>query len=190
MTARGGRQTIKSLVLLYLQDHRPRLVDESVLHAIETHIHGELSRQRPVSRSYVLEVVSSTEIEVARSLGGLPVDLRRRVHVGGEEDAAASLIDLQREYQAARDARDSERARDVCRAVRQGKQRLRLILRRPSVSREKRAEKQELLEWFLVWLENPKLFSEWLGLRRRAREEAEPAAIRAPSVLTSWSLAR
>jgi hypothetical protein len=33
---------------------------------------------------------------------------------------------------------------------------------------ERRAEKEEMAEWILVWLENPAIFPQWVALRRRA----------------------
>ena len=167
MKARSSRPTIKSLVLRYLEQRRPTSVDEEVLSLIAAEVHSTLGRRKPVSRSYLLEVLSTTTVEISRSLGGLPADLRHRVHFGDADRAAASLLEMQREYEAARDSDDRERAWDVRRAVRQAKERLRLLLRRPSLSFDKRAEKQELLAWFLVWLENPEVFAPWLALRRR-----------------------
>ena len=84
VTIRGARLTIKSLVLRYLEQRRPVLVDEEVLWSIEAEISKALRRERPVSRSYLLEVLSATTVEISRSLGGLPVGpaspraLRRR----------------------------------------------------------------------------------------------------------------
>ena len=168
MTSRGGRLTIKSLVLRYLEQRRPVLVDEEVLSSIEAEISKALRRKRPVSRSYLLEVLSATTVEISRSLGGLPVDLRHRVHFADADQAAASLLDMQREYEEARNGGNAERARDVRRAVRKSKDRLRLLLGRRSLSADKRREKQELLKWFLVWLENPEVFVRWIELRRRS----------------------
>lgn len=167
--------TIKSLVLRYLDERRPAVVDERVLSSIEAEVRKELGRQRPVSRSYLLDVLSGTTVEISRSLGGLPVDLRHRVHFADADQAAASLLDMQREYEAARNGGAVERARDVRRAVRKSKDRLRLLPRRPGLSPDKRREKQELLEWFLVWLENPEVFAQWIELRRRSSGEASEA---------------
>ncbi len=177
MKGRSSQPTIKSLVLRYLEERRPTSVDEGVLSSIAAEIRSTLRRGTPVSRSYLLQVLATTTVEISRSLGGLPVDLRHRVHFGDADRAAATLLEMQREYAAARDSGDRERAWGVRRAVRQAKDRLRLVLRRPSFSVDKRAEKEELLVWFLVWLENPEVFAPWLKLRRRgdwAASEALP----------------
>jgi hypothetical protein len=36
------------------------------------------------------------------------------------------------------------------------------------VDAQKRAEKQEILEWFRIWLETPETFFDWLDVRKRS----------------------
>ena len=175
MTGSIGRTTVKSLVLRYLERHRPAVIDEEALSSIQTEVCKTLDREKPISRAYLLQVLSAIPVGIVRSLGGLPVDLRHRVHFSDAERAAASLLDMQQEYEAARAGGDVERARDIRRAVRKSKDRLRLVLRRRRTSADKRREKQELLEWFLVWLENPEVFAPWLELRRRRLGEVSRA---------------
>jgi hypothetical protein len=49
-----------------------------------------------------------------------------------------------------------------------GKEHARLAARRPGLPPERRAEKQEMASWMLIWLENPPIFPMWLELRKRA----------------------
>lgn len=167
MAARPPRRpSIKSFIIKYLEKNAISTVDRKVLAAICRQTDLALKRDKPVSRAYVLDVLSETQVEIDRSLGGLPVDLRGRVHFHDPEAAVASLTDMTREYEAARLAGDKVRAEDCRRAVRMGKDRLKLLLRRSGLSPQKRQEKQELLEWFFVWLEAPTLFPAWLEARR------------------------
>jgi hypothetical protein len=160
--------SIKSFLVNYLKENPPSLVDREVLAATCRQAERALQRDKPISRAYVLDVISEMQIPIDRSLGGLPLDLRGRVHSHDRAAAAASLTDMTREYDAARCAGDKIRAEDCRRAVRKGKDRLKLLLRRTSLSPQKRQEKQELLQWFLVWLEAPPLFPAWIELRARA----------------------
>lgn len=175
--------SIKTFIFNYLKENSPPLVDRQVLSAVCREVERALQREKPVSRAYVLDVLSETQVPIDRSLGGLSPDLRDRVHFHDRDAAAMSLTDMTREYEAARASGDKTRAEDCRRAVRKGKDRLKLLLRRTSLSPPKREEKQELLQWFLVWLEAPPLFPDWLELRRRAagagfsepvREKPEP----------------
>ncbi len=97
------------------------------------------------------------------------------------DQAAASikrLDNLRRQFDRKKDAEGLRRVRDT---ALKGKQRAQMIARNKSVDKCKRTEKEEMAEWFTVWLQNPELFDDWLHLRRRspdfrARFGDEPAA--------------
>ena len=125
----------------------------------------QLGDSRRVSPRLVLDLLHQTDVEVDRDLGGLPKDLRGRVAASGSDEAGASLLEMSVEYAKACASGDLARAEDVRRAVRQAKDRLRLTLRRRNLRDDTRTVKQEMLEWFLVWLENPAVFPPWLELR-------------------------
>ena len=80
----------------------------------------------------------------------------------------ASLIELQAVYAAAIADRDRARAKVCRRVVIEAKDRARLIARNPRVDAEKRKQKEEMVEWILVWLENPGIFEAWAELRRQS----------------------
>ena len=48
------------------------------------------------------------------------------------------------------------------------KDRARFASRNPKVSPEKRAVKEEMVQWMLVWLENPEVFPAWVRARKLA----------------------
>jgi hypothetical protein len=164
------RRSIRGLIRQFLEERRPDRIGRVEWDAIVLQITREIGDARKVHPRYVLDVLHETDLEVDRSLGGLPLDLRGRVHSRDAEAAAESLLAMSTEYAQARAAGDALRAEDVRRAVRQAKDRLRLIVRRRNLREETRAEKQELLEWFLVWLENPSIFPPWLEVRRGRRD--------------------
>jgi hypothetical protein len=70
-------------------------------------------------------------------------------------------------YAAAVGAGDLQRARYCRRQVIAAKDRARSIGRHSATCREKRAQKQEMVQWMLVWLENPAVFPAWVDLRKR-----------------------
>lgn len=47
-----------------------------------------------------------------------------------------------------------------------GKRRAQMISKNEKVAPEKRAEKQEIVEWFTIWLQNPEVFESWIVLRQ------------------------
>ena len=86
------------------------------------------------------------------------------------EEAAASLKrldNLRRQFERKQDREGLRRVRET---VLKGKQRAQMIARNSSVNERKRAEKEEIAEWFTVWLRQPDIFEDWLQLRRRAKD--------------------
>ena len=54
-----------------------------------------------------------------------------------------------------------------------GKRRAQMIADNEKISDEKRAEKQEIAEWFTIWLQNPEIFENWLILRQNSADFIE-----------------
>ena len=177
MRTLADRPSIRAAVLRRLTEDPPEIIDEKWLNGLEAYARAELGWTKPLSRSYLLDVLSHTDAPISRSLGGLPVDLRHRVKFRSPREAAQSLTDLQREYEASQEAGNRIRCEDCRRAVRQAKDRLRMQLRCKNQPVAKHDERLEILQWFLVWLESPSLFSHWL----KARLDRLPSEIGRPS---------
>ena len=71
------------------------------------------------------------------------------------------------EHVAAQQAGREGRMQDCRQAVLLAKDRLKVILANKNLDEQKRRDKEEFLNWFIVWLENPSVFPEWLELRRK-----------------------
>jgi hypothetical protein len=89
------------------------------------------------------------------------------------EEAAASIKRLDNLRRQFARKKDKEGLRRVQETVLKGKQRAQMIARNATVNERKRAEKEEIAEWFTVWLRQPEIFDDWLILRRRARDFRE-----------------
>ena len=159
--------TIKAVVIDFIKGVES--VGPEQLEALQREVVEKAGRA--ASRRYLLDVLLATNVEIERSVGGFPADLRGRAHTRDRESAATSLVDLAEEYSRARESGDKVRAEDCRRAVRHAKERLGLTLRRKGLSAEKRAEKDELRAWFVVWLETPELFPDWIMLRLGETEQ-------------------
>ncbi len=66
--------------------------------------------------------------------------------------------------------KDQEGLRRVRETALKGKRRAEMIARNQSVDPRKRAEKEEIAEWFTVWLRQPEIFEDWLELRMRSKD--------------------
>ena len=70
-----------------------------------------------------------------------------------------------------------ENEREGLRLVREialkGKNRALMISKNEKVTAEKRGEKQEIAEWFTIWLQNPEIFENWVALRQKSPDFIE-----------------
>ncbi len=70
-----------------------------------------------------------------------------------------------------------EKDREGLRIVRdtaiKGKRRAQMIAKNEKVAPEKRAEKQEIAEWFTIWLQSPEIFENWIALRQNSPDFIE-----------------
>ena len=63
---------------------------------------------------------------------------------------------------------DREGLRQMREIAVKGKSRAQMIAKNGKVAPEKRAEKQEIAEWFTIWLQNPEVFDNWIALRQNS----------------------
>jgi hypothetical protein len=92
------------------------------------------------------------------------------LHFKTLEDAEVSLTrldELMRKFRAHGERAAVERVLDVARL---GKRRAEMIARNRKVDVHKRAEKEEIADWFRIWLETPDAFFDWLDLRKQSPE--------------------
>jgi len=121
----------------------------------------------PVSDNYLRGLLQSTGIPFDQPWAGV------RQHTFDELEM--SLREMLDAYRAAEAAGGRERARYARRQVIAAKDRARFTLRNPTTSPEKRAQKEEMIQWMLVWLDNPEVFPAWLEARKRAAARLIPA---------------
>ena|ERR1035438_5055021 len=77
------------------------------------------------------------------------------------DDLESSLREFQRIYADAPPRRSELRA-----IVIKAKDRARFASHNPKAEAGKRAQKEEMVRWMLVWLDDPSIFGDWVTLRR------------------------
>jgi len=108
--------------------------------------------------------------------GGTPraVDeFEHLLHFATLDEAEATLRHLDAMWRESRAAGEAARAAHVLEVAREGRRRAQMIAGNRRVAAAKRAEKEEIRQWFRVWLETPEAFFDWLELRKRAPEFVE-----------------
>lgn len=86
------------------------------------------------------------------------------------DELEQSLLEMEEVYTRAKESGDRDRVQ-LCRSiVIQAKDHARLAACSTKVTAEKKAIKEEMVQWLLVWLENPGVFPVWVKLRRSKME--------------------
>ena len=149
-------KSVKQRLRDYLAAAQPPAITEAVWNDLR-------QRLAPVSESYLRDLLRATGLPFDQPYAGV------RQHTW--EELEQTLRELQQVYAEAMAAGNRERARDCRRQVIAAKDRARFLARNPRTAPEKRAEKEEMTEWMLVWLENPEVFPAWADARKRALQE-------------------
>jgi hypothetical protein len=92
-------------------------------------------------------------------------DLLHFKTLGDAEVSLMRLDELLRRFKAHEERAAAERVLEIARL---GKRRAEMIARNHKVEPHKRAEKEEIANWFRIWLENPDAFFDWLEARKEA----------------------
>jgi hypothetical protein len=114
-----------------------------------------LVRFAPVSESYLRDLLRDTDLPFEQPWAGV------RQHT--LEELEQSLREMLGVYETAEANGDQERARYCRRQVIAAKDRAKFATK-------KKSEKAEMVNWMMVWLENPAVFPVWVEARKRARE--------------------
>lgn len=152
--------SIKQSLREYLAQEKPQAITESVWHDL-------LRRFAPVSESYLRELLRGAGLPFEQPYAGV------RQHTFEElEESLKELLDV---YLAAQASGNRDRGRYCRRQVIAAKDRAKFLASNPRTPEAKRAEKAEMAQWMLVWLENPEVFPAWAAARKRVeRDGAHP----------------
>ena len=147
-----GKRPKKALLSEYLQEKRLTSVTAADWREL-------LRRLAPISESYFRRIVRDIGVPVEAPYGG--------VNQRTFEELEQSLVEMERVYSAARESGDQAQAQYARNTVIEAKEHARFAARSSKTSLEKKMEKEEMIQWMLVWLENPGVFPAWVKLRRQ-----------------------
>jgi hypothetical protein len=148
----ASTKSLKQRLREYLEAERPAAITETVWREL-------LTRLAPVSETYLRELLRQTELPFEQPYAGI------RQHTF--EELEQSLREMLRVYSEAKAAGDRGRARYCRRQAIGAKDRARFLARDARTPPERKALKEEMVEWMLVWLENPEVFPAWVEARKR-----------------------
>ena len=90
------------------------------------------------------------------------------LHFSTLEEAEMCLVRLDELLRKFRGEGNRPAAERVLEVARLGRRRAEMIARNHRVDPHKREEKQEILQWFKIWLETPDAFFDWLDARKQS----------------------
>jgi len=146
-------KSVKQQLREYLEAEMPEAITGAVWKDL-------LARLAPVSESYLRELLRDTELPFEQPWAGI------RQHTF--EELEQTLREMLAAYQAAVAEGDRERARYCRRQVIGAKDRARFLAANPRTPDAKKAQKEEMAMWLLIWLETPEVFPAWVEARKRA----------------------
>ena len=88
------------------------------------------------------------------------------LHFASLEDAEMCIVRLDELHRKFKEDGENGTAERVLEIARLGRRRSEMIARNHKVDPGKRAEKEEIMQWFKVWLETPDAFFDWLEVRK------------------------
>src|ERR1017187_6741868 len=150
--------SVKRRLRDYLAETQPPAITADVWNHLLAHL-------APVSENYLRELLRQTALPFEQPYAGI------RQHTF--EELEQSLREMLLVYRDAMAAGNRSRARYCRRQVIGAKDRARYLARAGRTAPEKKARKEEMVQWMLVWLENPEVFPAWVEARKRVEPGLE-----------------
>ena len=167
--------TKKSLILqtareIGVQKWTPAEIDQLRRRLIAEH--GEAGK---TGSEYIADVLEAAGLKLELTLQEEAEDQYEEefedlLHFKTLEDAEVSVMRLDELMRKFRSQGEHAAVERVLNVARLGKRRAEMISRNQKVEAPKRAEKEEIANWFRIWLENPDAFFDWLDLRKQSPE--------------------
>jgi hypothetical protein len=166
-----GQDTKKQTILEVAEELGVERFTPAEVEQIRRQLVARLGPPGKTSADYITDVLKDAGMRVvwpteADTQGLYEEEFRDLLHFATLEEAEMCLVrldELLRKFRAEGERAAAERALEVGRL---GRRRAEMIARNPRVDAQKRAEKQEIVEWFRIWLETPEAFFDWLEIRK------------------------
>jgi hypothetical protein len=171
----SGGETKKEAILEVARDLGAERFSPAEVEQIRRQLVVKLGPSGKTAPEYIAEVLEDAGLRVvwsteADTQGLYEEEFRDLLHFATLEEAEMCLVrldELLRKFQAGGEAAAAERVMEVARL---GRRRAEMIARNPRVEPRKREEKQEILQWFRIWLDTPEAFFDWLDVRKQSAD--------------------
>lgn len=165
----------KEMILSTARDLDKPVYTPAEVEQIRRKLIAEWGEAGKTSADYIADVLAEARMRVVLSVHVDPQgqyedefqDLLHFATLGEAEMCIIRLDELLRKFET-----EGERAGEarVLEIARLGKRRAEMIAHNHKVDEVKRKEKEEVAQWFSVWLEQPDAFFDWLEIRKKSSE--------------------
>ncbi len=169
----AGHETKKEVILEVARELGVERFSPAEVEQIRRQLIVRLGPSGKTAAEYIAEVLEDAGLRVvwsteADTQGLYEEEFRDLLHFATLEEAEMCLVRLDELLRKFRTAGENAAAERVLEVARLGRRRAEMIARNPRVDARKREEKQEVLQWFRIWLDTPETFFDWLDVRKQS----------------------
>lgn len=172
---RAPHPTKKSLILEIARGLGVPRFTPAEVEQIRRQLIARLGAGGKTSPDYIAGVLETAGLRLVWSTradteGRYEEEFQDLLHFATLDEAEMCLVrldELLRKFHTEGERAAAERVLEVARL---GRRRAEMIARNPKVDAQKRAEKEEVMQWFRIWLDTPEAFFDWLELRKQSPE--------------------
>jgi 3'-phosphoadenosine 5'-phosphosulfate sulfotransferase (PAPS reductase)/FAD synthetase len=165
--------TKKTLILAVAQDMGKPRFTAAEIEQIRRQLLAQFGEHGKASADYIASVLEEAGMRVVLSKrsdtqGQYEEEFADLLHFSTLDEAEMCLVrldELLRRFLREEEQSAAERVREVAWL---GRRRAEMISRNQKVDAVKRSEKEEIARWFVVWLQTPDAFFDWLEVRKQS----------------------
>src|SRR5712692_9089942 len=170
-----AQPTKKQLILEAAREMSVNRFTPAEVEQLRRRLVARLGAAGKTSPDYIAGVLETAGLRVVWSTksdteGQYEEEFQDLLHFATLEDAEMCIMRLDELYRKFKEDEEHAAVERVLEVARMGRRRAEMIARNHKVEPEKRAEKEEIMQWFKVWLETPDLFFDWLEARKASPE--------------------
>jgi hypothetical protein len=166
-------RTKKDMILQAAREIGAQRFTPAEIDQLRRRLLAEYGDEGSTASDYIADVLKDAGLKVALTLQEeaeeqYEEEFEDLLHFKTLEDAEVSIMrldELMRKFQTHDERAAVERVLNIARL---GKRRAEMIAHNHKVEARKRAEKEEIANWFRIWLETPDVFFDWLDVRKQA----------------------
>ncbi|HVA95260.1 MAG TPA: hypothetical protein VNI36_10215 [Candidatus Dormibacteraeota bacterium] len=163
--------TKKEMILAIARELSVPRFTPAEVEQIRRQLVAKLGSGGKTSSDYIAGVLETAGMRIvwstkADTQGLYEEEFQDLLHFATLEDAEMCIVRLDELFRKFKQDQERAAVERVCEVARLGRRRAEMIARNHKVEPGKRAEKEEIMQWFKVWLDTPDAFFDWLEVRK------------------------